>query len=302
VGGRSLFTALATSCWTAASRRLGPKGIRILLYFRPHKPISGGPLQDWRPIFRLIWAWRHAPANARPRGTTLATSGSSHTAPSWKTCSGDSSTRTGATGSTSPLCRGSATASSPTTCASATATSSGACVSGDETGGWVYLYLLLEFQSTSDPFMAVRLLTYLGLLYEEIIQKDSLKPGDRLPAVLPLVLHNGKSAWRAPRSLGSLIAPLSKELRRHLPRLTYLVLDERRLDLDHPALKRNRAAALFRIEACETLEDMLRHSRRLSRLVSPEEEPNLWRTIHAWFTSVVRRTFPGAIISGEGKP
>ena len=29
-----------------------------------------------------------------------------------------------------------------------------------EEGGWFYLYLLLEFQSTSDPFMAVRLLTY----------------------------------------------------------------------------------------------------------------------------------------------
>jgi predicted transposase/invertase (TIGR01784 family) len=27
---------------------------------------------------------------------------------------------------------------------------------------WLYLYLLLEFQSTSDPFMAVRLLTYLA--------------------------------------------------------------------------------------------------------------------------------------------
>ena len=29
---------------------------------------------------------------------------------------------------------------------------------------WLYLYLLLEFQSTVDPFMAVRLLTYLCLL------------------------------------------------------------------------------------------------------------------------------------------
>src|SRR6185295_13993151 len=49
---------------------------------------------------------------------------------------------------------------------------------------WVYLYLLLEFQSTSDPFMAVRLLTYVGLLLEEIIRKENLKPGDHLPAVL----------------------------------------------------------------------------------------------------------------------
>ena len=96
---------------------------------------------------------------------------------------------------------------------------------------WIYLYLLLEFQSTSDPFMAVRLLTYVGLLLEEIIRKENLKPGDRLPAVLPLVIHNGRSRWRAPLRLETLFVPVPKDLKRHLPRLTYLLLDERRLDL-----------------------------------------------------------------------
>ena len=42
-----------------------------------------------------------------------------------------------------------------------------------EGGGWFYLYLLLEFQSTSYPFMAVRLLTYVSLLLEEIIRRRS---------------------------------------------------------------------------------------------------------------------------------
>ena len=44
--------------------------------------------------------------------------------------------------------------------------------------------------------MAVRLLTYVSLLLEEIIHREKLKPGDRLPAVLPLVLYNGKRPWR----------------------------------------------------------------------------------------------------------
>ena len=104
--------------------------------------------------------------------------------------------------------------------------------------GWFYLYLLLEFQSTSDPFMAVRLLTYVGLLLEEIIRREKLKPGDRLPAVLPLVLHNGKRPWRAPRDLESLFVEVPPGLRRYLPRLRYLLLDEGRLDLDRPELGR----------------------------------------------------------------
>jgi predicted transposase YdaD len=30
---------------------------------------------------------------------------------------------------------------------------------------WIYLYLLIEFQSTVEPYMAVRIHTYIGLLF-----------------------------------------------------------------------------------------------------------------------------------------
>jgi hypothetical protein len=35
-------------------------------------------------------------------------------------------------------------------------------------GRWLYVYLLLEFRSRVDRFMAVRLLTYVGLLYQDL--------------------------------------------------------------------------------------------------------------------------------------
>jgi hypothetical protein len=161
---------------------------------------------------------------------------------------------------------------------------------------WIYLYLLLEFQSTSDPFMAVRMLTYVGLLLEEIISKESLKPGDRLPAVLPLVLHNGRSRWRAPLRLESLFAPVPRDLRRHLPRLNYLLIDERRLDLDRPELRRNPTAAFFRLETneeAEVLPDLYQH---LDDLL-PTEDSALRRAVRSWFDAAVRRAFPDAIIS-----
>jgi hypothetical protein len=56
---------------------------------------------------------------------------------------------------------------------------------------WVYVYLLLEFQSRADRLMAVRLLTYVGLLYEDLAAAGEIPPGGRLPPVLPLVLYNG---------------------------------------------------------------------------------------------------------------
>ncbi|HMQ14217.1 MAG TPA: Rpn family recombination-promoting nuclease/putative transposase, partial [Candidatus Competibacter phosphatis] len=38
---------------------------------------------------------------------------------------------------------------------------------------WLYVYLLLEFQSTVDRFMAVRILSYTGLLYQDLIRSQS---------------------------------------------------------------------------------------------------------------------------------
>lgn len=53
---------------------------------------------------------------------------------------------------------------------------------------WLYVYILLEFQSTADSFMAVRLLSYLTLLYEQLIDQKKLTRAKRLPPVLPIVL------------------------------------------------------------------------------------------------------------------
>jgi len=43
-------------------------------------------------------------------------------------------------------------------------------------GSWAYVYLLIEFQSTVDRYMAVRLLTYVGLLYQDLIKSRQLLP------------------------------------------------------------------------------------------------------------------------------
>ncbi len=61
---------------------------------------------------------------------------------------------------------------------------------------WMYVYILIEFQSTVNRFMAVRLLTYIGLLYQDLIRSQQLLANGQLPAVLPLVLYNGVKPWQ----------------------------------------------------------------------------------------------------------
>jgi len=111
---------------------------------------------------------------------------------------------------------------------------------------WLYLYLLLEFQSMVDPFMAVRILTYLGLLYQDIGRQPTT--GQKLPPVLPIVLYNGKPRWTAATDISQLIEPAPGQLTDYTPRLKYLLLDEGALDESGPWALKNLAAALFRLE------------------------------------------------------
>lgn len=50
------------------------------------------------------------------------------------------------------------------------------------------VYLLVEFQSSVDRFMAVRVLTYVGLLYQGLIRTSSSRDIEKLPAILPYMV------------------------------------------------------------------------------------------------------------------
>jgi hypothetical protein len=162
---------------------------------------------------------------------------------------------------------------------------------------WFYLYVLLEFQSTPYHFMAVRMLGYVSLRLEEIIRKERLRLGDRLPAVLPIVVYSGKRPWRAPKDLGSLYVSMPPGLRSRLPDLTYILLDEGQLDLERPELAANRVATLFRMETCEDPREIINLAERLGNLLPEERDPELRRTFTIWINSVLRRTFPSGIMT-----
>jgi len=118
--------------------------------------------------------------------------------------------------------------------------------------------------------------------------------------VLPVVLHSGSGRWRAPLRLETHFVPVPKELRRYLPRLTYLLLDERRLDLDRPELERNPTAAFFQVETNEAGEALPELYEHLTDSLPPGNS-GLRRDIDEWFWGKVQRTVPEAIIP-EGEP
>ncbi len=96
-------------------------------------------------------------------------------------------------------------------------------------GRWLYLYLLLEFQSTPDPWMALRMRVYSGLLHQDLLKRHELPEPGRLPPILPIVLYTGRKPWRAARSMAALVMPGGSDAWRGTAVDEYLLLDVRRL-------------------------------------------------------------------------
>lgn len=157
---------------------------------------------------------------------------------------------------------------------------------------WLYVYLLLEFQSSEDMHMAVRIMTYLGLLYQDLIRQQVLAPSGMLPPVLPVVLYNGEERWAAAQNVAELVEKIPGGLDRYRPHMAYLLLDEGAIvnDPSWSDEERNLAAALFRLEHNRDEEDMLEVLGTLVEWLKAPEQTGLRRAFVVW----MRRVFlPG---------
>ena len=72
---------------------------------------------------------------------------------------------------------------------------------------WLYLVMMLEFQSDVDFLMALRVRNYVDNLHMEIWRGTRFGSADRLAPVLPIVLYTGESPWSAAARVIDLVTP-----------------------------------------------------------------------------------------------
>lgn len=73
----------------------------------------------------------------------------------------------------------------------------------------VIFYVLLEFQSTVDYRMPLRLFFYISEILREYAKNANHKANDKnvkVPAVIPIVLYNGNSPWDAAKSFRKIVS------------------------------------------------------------------------------------------------
>jgi predicted transposase YdaD len=158
---------------------------------------------------------------------------------------------------------------------------------------WLYVYLLLEFQSSVDRFMALRIMVYTGLLHQDLIRRGELGTDRRLPSVLPVVLYNGERRWRAPTDVRSLVQPPPDGLERFQPDQAFLLIDEGAYSADDRQPLNNLVAALFRLEHHRSSDEVAGLLQLLVKWLSGPEQAGLRRAYLEWLRRRLPKWFPG---------
>ncbi|MFZ5640613.1 MAG: Rpn family recombination-promoting nuclease/putative transposase [Bacillota bacterium] len=141
----------------------------------------------------------------------------------------------------------------------------------------VIFYVLLELQSTVDYLMPFRLLLYMVEIWREVFNNTPPKEREskefRLPAIIPLVLYNGKPRWTAATFFQDILTA-SEQFADYLLNFHYEVISVHSYkdrELMHMA---NLLAAVFMLEKSRDWPQIIKTLRRLLRItrkMTPED-------------------------------
>ena len=148
-------------------------------------------------------------------------------------------------------------------------------------GEELFLYILIEFQSTVDHFMALRMLRYIVEFYFGIIGRS--KKRIALPSVFPVLLYNGEDRWTAPERLEELIDQRIDP--KFLPHFRYFKIAENEIGPKILFELKNLISALFLVETSDpdTLHEKTELILDILRKERPEETCLFTEWLHQHF-------------------
>ena len=115
----------------------------------------------------------------------------------------------------------------------------------------IYFYILIEFQSSTDDTMILRMLTYILLFYHDLMVNHKLK---KLPPVFPIMVYNGDAHWNSAEKLDELIDSSfikSSGLLEYIPKFAYYKIEINKFSEESLKTIDNLVAALFLVEKAE---------------------------------------------------
>lgn len=107
----------------------------------------------------------------------------------------------------------------------------------------IYIYILMEFQSTVDKKMPFRFLRYILELYEAF---GFNKNTNSYPAIFPLLLYNGEPKWTAEINFQNMISKTISD--RYIPHFSYYPIIINEIDKNSLLQIHNAVSGIFYME------------------------------------------------------
>ncbi|MBI4861116.1 MAG: Rpn family recombination-promoting nuclease/putative transposase [Candidatus Riflebacteria bacterium] len=166
-------------------------------------------------------------------------------------------------------------------------------------GRLAFVYILIEFESTVNRFMALRVLTYLLLFYQDLVE-ESERRLKVLPAVFPVVVYNGEEKWDAPLCLEKLIDIPFPSLDRYIPRFKYYKIAENEFSREGLEAMEGLAAQMFRLDT-GTVGELPEIVRGVIRILEREAPEELRRDFRRWLCRLLRKRGLDVDLMGVGE-
>ena len=152
----------------------------------------------------------------------------------------------------------------------------------------IYPYILQEMQSKNDFTMPFRLLNYiLNLWLEEFdntAAEERVRKDYALPAIIPVVLYNGRNAWTAKQHFKEVIAK-SELFNGYVVDFQYILVDLKRLEEDFILKSNTVIDNVFLLDKSKNMTEMEQHFKELHprfQILTPNEQSQ----VASWIRNV----------------
>jgi len=152
----------------------------------------------------------------------------------------------------------------------------------DLDGQEIFIYILVEFQSTVDKSIPIRMLLYILHLYD-LTYRNS-KEG-KLPAIFPILLYNGSDEWTIPFQVQDLIH--HQIPKKFIPHFTYYPIIENKIPKSKLDKLKGLVSAVFYLEQQNEPDKVAKAIEHVINFLE-EEQPEELRMFTSWVNEIFR--------------
>ncbi len=158
----------------------------------------------------------------------------------------------------------------------------------------IIFYVLVELQSKNDFRMPIRLLMYMTEIYREELknteEKIKRRKEYRLPAIVPIVLYNGKNNWSAVRSFKEILNGYEM-FEENVIDFKYLLFDINRMEKEELLEIANVVSSIFLLDQDVEIDEIVDRLKLIGRIIRNSATKEQEKSFRNWIINIFRNRF-----------